>query len=149
MVKAVVRRIRRAVGTASAPEAPATAVLIGEMPKHCPATLAGKRVTVRRSKTDQKGLGQKFAIPRGYRLRPVEVVETWLARAEISGGPVFRSAQPALLIAHSRSTANVWFWELLSGRSMANIGRQEQMGGCLPNPAIQAAIPNRPPAGRT
>ena len=50
----------------------------------------GLRVTVRRSKTDQEGLGQEIAIPRGYRLRPVEAVQAWLAAAEISSGPVFR-----------------------------------------------------------
>ena len=32
-----------------------------------------------------------MAIPRGYRLRPVEAVQTWLAAAEISHGPVFRA----------------------------------------------------------
>jgi hypothetical protein len=31
------------------------------------------------------------AIPRGYKLRPVEAVQTWLAAAEISAGPVFRA----------------------------------------------------------
>ncbi len=124
MVKAVMRGIRRAIGTASTRKAPATADLIGEMLKHCPDTLSGKRdrallalgfagafrrselvalevadlgevpdglrVTIRRSKTDQEGLGQEIAIPRGYRLRAVEAVETWLAAAEISSGPVFR-----------------------------------------------------------
>jgi len=50
----------------------------------------GLRVTIRRSKTDQEGLGQEIAIPRGYRLRPVEAVQAWLAAAEISSGPVFR-----------------------------------------------------------
>ena len=32
-----------------------------------------------------------MAIPRGYKLRPVEAVQTWLAAAEISSGPVFRA----------------------------------------------------------
>jgi hypothetical protein len=31
------------------------------------------------------------AIPRGYKLRPVEAVQTWLAAAEISTGRVFRA----------------------------------------------------------
>jgi hypothetical protein len=30
------------------------------------------------------GEGQEIAIPRGYHLRPVEMVQMWLARAEIS-----------------------------------------------------------------
>jgi integrase len=51
----------------------------------------GLRVLIRRSKGDQEGQGQEVPIPRGYRLRPVEAVQTWLAAAEISAGPVFRS----------------------------------------------------------
>jgi site-specific recombinase XerD len=51
----------------------------------------GLRVLIRRSKGDQEGQGQEVAIPRGYRLRPVEAVQAWLAAAEISAGPVFRS----------------------------------------------------------
>src|SRR5690348_1484252 len=43
-----------------------------------------------RSKTDQAGEGQEIAIPRGYHLRPVEMVQMWLAHAAISTGPVFR-----------------------------------------------------------
>lgn len=33
----------------------------------------------------------EIAIPRGFRLRPVEAVQAWLAAAEISTGPVFRA----------------------------------------------------------
>jgi hypothetical protein len=55
----------------------------------------GLRVVIRRSKTNQEGQGQKIAVPRGYRIRPVEHVQAWwLAAAEISSGRVFRS--PAL-----------------------------------------------------
>ena len=55
----------------------------------------GLRVTIRHSKTDQEGQGAEVAIPRGYRLRPVEAVQTWLAAAEISSGPVFRAVKMA------------------------------------------------------
>ena len=51
----------------------------------------GLRILIRRSKGDQEGQGQEVAIPRGYKLRPVEAVQTWLASAEISTGPVFRA----------------------------------------------------------
>ena len=122
-VRAVLRGIRRSIGTAPDRKTPATAELVGEILKHCPPTLAGKRdralltlgfagafrrselvaltvadlveapaglrVVIRRSKTDQEGEGQQIAIPRGYRLRPAEAVQTWLA-AEINSGPVFR-----------------------------------------------------------
>jgi hypothetical protein len=70
----------------------------------------GYRVLIRHSKTDQEGQGQEVAIPRGYRLRPVEAVQTWLAAAEINDGPVFRPVKryaelagldPALFAGHS------------------------------------------------
>ena len=51
----------------------------------------GLRIQIRRSKGDQEGQGQEVAIPRGYRLRPVEAVQAWLAVAEITSGPVFRA----------------------------------------------------------
>jgi integrase len=50
----------------------------------------GLRILIRRSKGDQEGQGQEVAIPRGYRLRPVEAVQAWLAAAEISTGPAGR-----------------------------------------------------------
>ena len=50
----------------------------------------GLRVVIRRSKTDQAGEGQEIAIPRGTHLRPVETLQTWLAAAAISDGPLFR-----------------------------------------------------------
>jgi integrase len=143
-VKAVMRGIRRTIGTASTQKAPATADIIGEMLKRCPDTLVGKRdrallalgfagafrrselvalrvedlaevpdglrVTIRRSKTDQEGQGQEIAIPRGYKLRPVEAVQAWLAAAEINNGPVFREVkkggrlQDAALSARSVAT---------------------------------------------
>jgi len=51
----------------------------------------GYRVMIRRSKTDQEGEGQEIAIPRGYRIRPVEHVQAWLAAAGITDGPLFRA----------------------------------------------------------
>jgi site-specific recombinase XerD len=50
----------------------------------------GFRLTVRKSKTDQEGEGAEIAIPRGYRLRPVEAVQAWIAAAGISEGPLLR-----------------------------------------------------------
>jgi integrase len=122
-VRAVMRGIRRTIGTAPERKAPATADVIREM-RLCPPTLAGQRdrallalgfagafrrselvalsvadlvempdgfrVLIRHSKTDQEGAGQEIAIPRGYRLRPVEAVQTWLEAAAITEGPVFR-----------------------------------------------------------
>jgi hypothetical protein len=65
-----------------------------ECPRACPRMPDGLRVTIRRSKTDQEGQGHEIAIPRGYRLRPVETVQAWLAAAEINSGPRTRRARP-------------------------------------------------------
>ena len=72
------------VAPAEARDAPGSFADLVEVPD-------GLRVVIRRSKTDQTGEGQEVAIPRGYKLRPVEAVQTWLAAAESSSGPVFRS----------------------------------------------------------
>jgi integrase len=67
----------------------------------------GLRVTIRRSKTDQEGIGQEIAIPRGCRIEPVLAVESWLAASGISEGPIFRQIkkgghiQPEALSGHS------------------------------------------------
>jgi integrase len=124
-VRAVLRGIRRTIGTATTQKAPATADLIAKMLDGCSQNAIGKRdraflafgfasamrrselcalaiddlaevpdglrVTIRRSKGDQTGQGQEIAIPRGYKLRPVEALQTWLACAEINAGPVFRA----------------------------------------------------------
>jgi integrase len=124
-VKAVLRGIRRTIGTARAGKAPATADLIGQMLALCQDNMIGRRdrallcrgfagalrrnelcalqvadltevpdglrILIRRSKGDQEGQGQEIAIPRGYKLRPVEAVQTWLAAASISTGPMFRA----------------------------------------------------------
>jgi integrase len=51
----------------------------------------GLHILIRRSKGDQEGTGQEVAIPRGYRLRPVEAVQIWTEAAGITSGPVFRA----------------------------------------------------------
>jgi hypothetical protein len=64
-------------------------------------------VLTRKSKADHEGQGQELAIPRSDRLRPVKAVQTWLAAAEISAGPVFRQVlkgsrvQATALAAHA------------------------------------------------
>jgi integrase len=49
----------------------------------------GYRVHIRKSKTDQCGLGQTIPVGRGSRLRPVEAVQEWLRAANITSGPIF------------------------------------------------------------
>ncbi len=53
----------------------------------------GLTVTIRRSKTDQEGAGQKVGIPFGSRPAtcPVRALRGWLEAAGITEGPVFRA----------------------------------------------------------
>jgi site-specific recombinase XerD len=53
-------------------------------------TTEGALVTIRRSKTDQEGLGRKVGIPRGDIACPVTALEAWLEAAGIGEGAVFR-----------------------------------------------------------
>jgi site-specific recombinase XerD len=53
-------------------------------------TREGMLVTIRRSKTDQEGIGRKVAIPRGEVACPVAAVKAWLEVAGITEGAVFR-----------------------------------------------------------
>jgi hypothetical protein len=50
----------------------------------------GFRVTIRKSKTDQEGLGQTIGIMRGSAACPVRAVTAWLAASGITEGPLFR-----------------------------------------------------------
>jgi site-specific recombinase XerD len=53
-------------------------------------TAEGALVIIRRSKTDQEGLGRKVGIPRGEVACPVASLEAWLEAAGITEGAVFR-----------------------------------------------------------
>jgi integrase len=56
----------------------------------------GLAVTLRKSKTDQEGRARRLGIPYGSSEQtcPVRSVQTWLASARITDGPVFRSLDP-------------------------------------------------------
>jgi site-specific recombinase XerC len=53
-------------------------------------TPEGMLVTLRRSKTDQEGLGRRVAIPRGEIACPVAALRAWLDAASITEGAIFR-----------------------------------------------------------
>jgi integrase len=53
-------------------------------------TAEGVLITIRRSKTDQEGLGRKVAIPRGEHACPVAALGAWLDAAGITEGAIFR-----------------------------------------------------------
>lgn len=56
----------------------------------------GVVITVRKSKTDQEGQGQKKAIPYGLipATCPVRALERWLRDSGITSGPIFRRVYP-------------------------------------------------------
>jgi site-specific recombinase XerD len=58
--------------------------------EECPE---GLRVRIRKSKTDQEGVGVTIAVCRGSIACPVAAVLEWLAISGISGGPIFRSVR--------------------------------------------------------
>lgn len=47
-------------------------------------------VLIRQSKTDKAGAGQRILVPRGDRIRPIELVQNWITRGEIKDGYLFR-----------------------------------------------------------
>ena len=52
----------------------------------------GLILTIRRSKTDQDGVGRKIGVPCGRTIHcPVRALENWLSAARIEDGPIFRS----------------------------------------------------------
>jgi site-specific recombinase XerD len=53
-------------------------------------TPEGMLVTLRRSKTDQEGIGRRVAIPRGEIACPVVALKAWLEAAGITEGAIFR-----------------------------------------------------------
>jgi integrase len=60
-------------------------------------------LTIRRSKTDQDGVGRKIGIPFGRTIQcPVRALERWLSIARIESGPVFRPVDRHQHISASR-----------------------------------------------
>lgn len=68
---------------------------------------AGVRVTIRRSKADQEGVGQVVGIARGANLCPVEALQAWLSAAGVTSGPVFRAVTRHGRVEHARLTDQV------------------------------------------
>jgi site-specific recombinase XerD len=52
-------------------------------------TAEGVLIHIRRSKTDQEGVGQSVAVPRGATACPVTALRAWIEAAGIVSGPVF------------------------------------------------------------
>jgi len=65
----------------------------------------GLRVTIRRSKTDQEGIGTTIAIVRGGASCPVKALRAWLNAAGIAEGAVFRPVRKGGKVLDRRLTA--------------------------------------------
>jgi site-specific recombinase XerD len=67
--------------------------LVGLNVEDCEFGKDGLTVTLRRSKTDQDGMGRKIGIPYGSNPEtcPVRSVQAWMEQAAITTGPLFRS----------------------------------------------------------
>jgi site-specific recombinase XerD len=67
--------------------------VVGLDVEDCAFTTDGLTVTLRRSKTDQEGVGRRVGIPYGSNPEtcPVRIVQRWMEHAGISTGPLFRS----------------------------------------------------------
>jgi integrase len=66
----------------------------------------GLILTLRRSKTDQEGLGRRIGIPHARgRWCPVRDTRTWIEKAEIDDGPIFLSLRKGGEIVRSRLSA--------------------------------------------
>jgi integrase len=81
----------------------------------------GLRVLIRRSKTDQEGQGQEIAIPRGFRLRPVEAIRAWLEAAGIVEGPLFRRITTRRLDGRGKPATEILGTEALCPHSVAHV----------------------------
>lgn len=68
-------------------------------------------VRIRRSKTDQAGVGQSVAVPDGKSIMPVSRLRSWLERAQISEGQLFqtmkRGGKPTGLPLHHSDIARL------------------------------------------
>jgi integrase len=67
--------------------------LVGLNVEDCAFRKDGLTIALRRSKTDQEGVGRRIGIPYGANPEtcPVRTVQSWLEQAGVSTGPVFRS----------------------------------------------------------
>jgi site-specific recombinase XerD len=64
-------------------------------------------LTLRRSKTDQAGVGKTKAIPHGKRLKVVAALDAWTAAAAITEGPIFRGVRGSRVLPGRLSTNQV------------------------------------------
>jgi integrase len=78
-------------------------------------------LTIRRSKTDQDGVGRRIGIPFGRTIHcPIEAVDNWLSAARIDNGPVFRPVDRHARVSATRLSGEAV--SLIVRDRMANAG---------------------------
>jgi site-specific recombinase XerD len=104
----------------------------------------GLRVTIRKSKTDQEGVGVAIAIVRGGACCPAKALRAWLDAAKIESGPVFRPVRKSNRVGESRLTGKtvcvlVKAYAALIGLDATTIGAHSLRSGFLTSAARRGA----------
>ncbi len=87
----------------------------------------GLRVRFGQTKADQESRGEEVAIPEGRRIRPVQLLDAWLAQGAITGGAVFRRLKGGLATPHPMSDRAVA--RVVQARAAAAGYDPERFGG--------------------
>jgi site-specific recombinase XerD len=107
-------------------------------------TDVGLRVTIRKSKTDQEGVGVTIAIVRGGACCPAKALREWLDAAKIESGPIFRPVRKGNRVGASRLSGKtvcvlVKAYAALIGLDAATIGAHSLRSGFLTSAARRGA----------
>jgi site-specific recombinase XerD len=104
----------------------------------------GLRVTIRKSKTDQEGLGATIAIAFGLTACPVDALRAWIKAAAIVEGPLFRPVTRTGQISARRLSARavaeiVKFYARRAGMKAADFSGHSLRSGFLTSAAANGA----------
>jgi integrase len=102
------------------------------------------RVLIRRSKTDQEGVGATIAIIRGGTHCPVRAIRAWLDAAGITEGPIFRPVAKSGKLGSTRLTAKsvndlVKSYAVKTGLNATDFGAHSLRAGFLTSAARRGA----------
>jgi len=101
-------------------------------------------ITIRKSKTDQQGSGQKIAIPEGKRIRPIHRLKEWLRVSGIDEGYVFQTMKRGGTLRgnpmhHSDIPRIVKHYAALIGVDASNVAAHSLRAGFVTSAAVHNA----------
>jgi site-specific recombinase XerD len=106
----------------------------------------GLTLTLRRSKTDQEGVGRKIGVPfgRSEATCPVRALKVWIERAGLIEGALFRAVNKAGVVSKARLTAQVVRLIVLrtakaAGIDASNLGAHSLRSGLVTSAVIGGA----------